>query len=1621
MKKLLLFFATIICLASSIKVNAQHKQLWGTTSGEGSSYPSNGTLFHYNTDTQNIRMDYNFPIFNEGRMPHHVKLADGGNGKLYGMTLQGGLNNSGVIFEWDTTTNVYTVKINLSTYGAASGVGSLILYNGIFYGTTAGGGTSGWGIFFSWDPATNIFTKKVDFTGANGKYPDACLALYNSKIYGITSQGGTNSNGVIFVFDPSLDNFTVLKSFVGQGNNTIGSFAIVNNKFWGASKGSGSSGTIYMYDPALNTLTLRATFTAPVGLDPFSDLTFYNNTLYGTTVTGGFKNQGTIYKFDTTTNVITNLFDFDSLSGFSNYGSLTIANGKLYGMAQYGGTNNKGTLYEFNPVGNIFTKKFDFGNATTPGEHSTSTCTFLNGKFYGMTYYEYSIGGRIFEWDPATNIYTSKISLNEYSNGKNPNGSISYYNGKYYGTTPIGGSYASGVIFEFNPLTKIFTKKIDFNGTNGAGSKGGFTMHNGKFYGLTYGGGTYNKGVLFEWDPNTNIYTKKIDLDDSTGFNPYGNLKEFNNKLYGITSGGGSAYSSGSIFEYDPSINTCTRKIAFDPATGGWISGSLLLYNNKFYGMTGYDGANGGGTIFEWNPTTNSFTVLYDFNFGASGKSPYGDLSLYNSKFYGMTYDDDVNGVGVIFEFNPTGNVYTKKISFDGGTKGASPKGSLTLLGSKFYGLAMNAGANQRGVLFQWDPTTNVFITKIDFDGINGAYPAYCQLLSSNANPVLSNLPGPLRLCSGSSGFASFNITDGDGDALSFSKASSNTTLLPSANISVAYISDSTYHVNVNPVAGITDSSLVTIIANDGYGGEVSFSFMVKVFAPPVIPICLVTVDTSTSTKNVVVWEKPVTTAIDSFRIYREIGLNNYVYIGSTSYSALSEYTDTTNGVNPKIQSYRYKIACVDTCGNIGVKSSHHRTIHLSTPNYTPPSTFDLIWTNDYEGFSFSQYYILRDGNNSGSWVKIDSVTYGSFSYTDIAAPTDSARYIVEAAPAQPCNVTIKNPTWLASSIKSSKSNTSDRIGGSTPMTLAISSTNISCNGQNNGTATATPADGTAPYTYLWSPGGQTTQTATGLSALTYTVSVTDSQTITATETITITQPAVVSVSATNSASICVGDCATLTANASGGNGGFTYLWQPGGLAGATVSVCPTTATVYTVTATDINSCTGAKTSSVTISTLPPATPGSIAGSTTLCQGSAQTYSVAVVSGATSYSWTLPSGWTGASSTNSINATASATSGTITVTANSSCGISSPQTLSVTVFVPVIPTVTPGGATTFCQGGSVILISSSGTGNLWSNSATTQFINVTTSGNYFVTVTDANGCAASSSPVNVTVHPTPNATITPSGPTTFCQGGNVMLISGSSSGNVWSTSATTQFITVTTSGNYSLTVTDANGCTANSSLVTVTVDAIPTASITVTGTTTFCQGGSVTLTGQGGSSYSWSTTATTQSISVNQSGTYTVIATNTCGSSNTSASVTVNSLPTVTFSPLNPDTVCLTGGSFALTGGSPIGGTYSGAGVSAGNFDPATAGSGLHTLIYTYTDANLCTNSDSAQVYVDLCTGIANTDINSGIIVYPNPNHGSFTVIASEAKQSQIKIYNTLGELVYQTSVNEKKTEIKIP
>lgn len=153
---------------------------------------------------------------------------------------------------------------------------------------------------------------------------------------------------------------------------------------------------------------------------------------------------------------------------------------------------------------------------------------------------------------------------------------------------------------------------------------------------------------------------------------------------------------------------------------------------------------------------------------------------------------------------------------------------------------------------------------------------------------------------------------------------------------------------------------------------------------------------------------------------------------------------------------------------------------------------------------------------------------------------------------------------------------------------FSVTSTNLNCNNVNDGTATVI-ANGVSPISYLWTPGNQTTATATGLSAGTYTVLVTDSAGNSGTDTVTITEPPPVVLSVSTGSTICKGESVTLTALASGGVAPYTYLWNPGAINTGSFLVSPSVTTTYTALVTDANGCTKSGTVKIIVSALPVA------------------------------------------------------------------------------------------------------------------------------------------------------------------------------------------------------------------------------------------------------------------------------------------------------------------------------------------------------------------------------------------------------------------------------------------------
>ena len=376
---------------------------------------------------------------------------------------------------------------------------------------------------------------------------------------------------------------------------------------------------------------------------------------------------------------------------------------------------------------------------------------------------------------------------------------------------------------------------------------------------------------------------------------------------------------------------------------------------------------------------------------------------------------------------------------------------------------------------------------------------------------------------------------------------------------------------------------------------------------------------------------------------------------------------------------------------------------------------------------------------------------------------------------------------------------------------------------------------------YNWS-NGSTTQTMVVTTPGIYQVTVTNPSGCTGvgSQIVNLIQFQNPSVTANGPVQFCSGGSVVLTTGVYG-----SYMWSNGATTQSTLVAVSGT---YIVTVSNGGNCTGTAQKTVTVYATP--VPNIIpSGPVAFCAGGSVNLTVGAPFSA--YHWN-----TGAT-TQSITATIA---GPYTVTVTNVNGCTGVSTMTVTVAANPTPSITYIG-TAPCQGGSGVLNPGYWNAYLWSTGATTQTIPVSVAGYYYVTVTNAANCTGTAA-IYVNVGPPPVPVITSStGVFSMCSGSSITLNTGNYASYLWSTGATTQSLVVTAAGTYSVTVTNANGCTGvTQKMVTVLTSPAPV----ITATNTFCTTGNAALSVTLFASYNWSNAATTQSILVNTAGTYTI-------------------------------------------------------------------------------------------------------------------------------------------------------------
>jgi hypothetical protein len=502
-----------------------------------------------------------------------------------------------------------------------------------------------------------------------------------------------------------------------------------------------------------------------------------------------------------------------------------------------------------------------------------------------------------------------------------------------------------------------------------------------------------------------------------------------------ISPAGNTYTTSGSYTDVIPVANGCgdstiTINLTINNSVQTSFSeticdGDIYTWNNQDYTYSGwftqtFPAANGCDSIvtldltvnyndaiqIQANPAFGNSPLNVAFNNQTSNLSDYnftwyfgdGTSQQSNSPFLSHIYTQDAySDVTVVAENITTGcvtsNIYNDLIFVIGGvtcthTATLNQSGPLSACAGDSVLLSCNTDPS---FSYQWNrsgvPVSGATSSSI-YAQLSGSYTVTiyqnnCPVTSNGISVTINPLPSVPTITS------TGTITSCSGGSLTLS----------------APAGSSSYSWNT----GATSSSIV-VTQSGNYAVTVTNSNGCAITSAPYVVnasfmsspnVCVVGMDSLTN-ENRIVWEKPLTSGIDSFYVYKETNVSDvYTKIGATDYPDLAVFLDQNS--NPAVQAYRYKLTVLDTCGTETLLSDFHKTIHL-TINAGVGGAWNLIWSH-YEGLTFGSYNIYR-GTDPTNISLLTTIQSNLNSYTDLTPPVGPVYYQIEIVNPNSCDPT---------------------------------------------------------------------------------------------------------------------------------------------------------------------------------------------------------------------------------------------------------------------------------------------------------------------------------------------------------------------------------------------------------------------------------------------------------------------------------------------------------------------------------------------------------------------------------------------------------------------------------------
>lgn len=571
--------------------------LYGVTAAGGSG-TNGGTIYKIKTDGSAFTLLHSFQVTTIDGYNPNTGLALAGGGTLYGVTMNGGADDTGTIFKINTDGSGYArlhdfAYDNVDLYSPDQKL--LVGGDGNIYGASANGGVDFYGGVFKIAPDGSGYT--VIATGGldaadNFIQPVGGLTWLNAGALLGEQSGGIPGYGAIFRVQPDGAGFTNVVNFNLAGGDATQPQSTVtpgpDGFLYGTSYTGGTyrGGTFYkIFKDGTGFVRLHefAMSAARDGYQPVAAPVFYSDGfLYGTTSAGGTNGGGLVYKILPDGTGYTHIHDF---AGGTNDGSTPLAevaiapDGTIFGTTSTGGTNNSGVIFKMNRDGTGFTLLHHFG-AANDGAYPSCALTLGENVLYGTTAGGGAGAGTVFKLQTDGSNYAILYSFDPYMfdyDGGEPAGRVVFgADGMLYGTTTGGGYspyldaqfagtglyYGAGTVFKIGTNGANYATIYNFESALGdpAYPQAGLAPGaDGCLYGTAQYGGAQLYGEVYKITTNGDLTTvcsfRNSSLGTADAAVPYAGVAfASDGTLYGTTLNGGDV-NLGAIYAVDPRVN----------------------------------------------------------------------------------------------------------------------------------------------------------------------------------------------------------------------------------------------------------------------------------------------------------------------------------------------------------------------------------------------------------------------------------------------------------------------------------------------------------------------------------------------------------------------------------------------------------------------------------------------------------------------------------------------------------------------------------------------------------------------------------------------------------------------------------------------------------------------------------------------------------------------------------------------------------------------------------------------------------------------------------------------------------------------------------------------------------